>query len=544
VLGEVGLPTGGRRTKALIRATRPAPSGRGSRGGFSASAPGGQEGESEEEGEEGDPHIQSDASICKFEASKREPCRRRTTTSSYWGAGTAGITAALAAAHEGARVGLVERTAHLGGDCTYTGCVPSKALVETAKLAYEIRRAADEGILEQAPELDFARVMARRARIVADIARDERDERCTDRGIAVIHGDGRFVARGELAVGERRLRFERAVIATGTRPLVPPDLGLDDVPYLTNETIFTLERLPRRLICLGGGPTALELAQSFRRFGSEVVIVEQMEGLLPLEEPEAGELAAKVLADEGIELQLAERATRAQRREAGVVLQLASGHEEAGDALLVAAGRKADTDRLGLDVLGVRVRNAFVETDEQCRTSAEHVFAAGDVTGGFLFTHVAAQEGRVAGLNAAGKREKVDLRVVPWVTFLDPEIARVGLTEAEARASRRGVETVVFPMERVDRARIAGRPQGFVKLVTASRPLLGRAGGGELVGAQIAGPRAGELIQECALAMQIRSFAGRLAQTIHAYPSVSTGVQQAAAQLFSLGRVLAEEEQP
>jgi pyruvate/2-oxoglutarate dehydrogenase complex dihydrolipoamide dehydrogenase (E3) component len=161
-----------------------------------------------------------------------------------------------------------------------------------------------------------------------------------------------------------------------------------------------------------------------------------------------------------------------------------------------------------------------------------------------LFTHVAAHEGRVAGLNAAGKKEKIDLRVVPWVTFLDPEIARVGLTEAEARASRRGVETVVFPMSRVDRARIAGRPDGFVKLVTAARPPLGRAGGGELVGAQIAGPRAGELIQECALAMQTRCFAGRLTQTIHAYPSASMGVQQAGAQLFPLGRVLVEEEHP
>jgi pyruvate/2-oxoglutarate dehydrogenase complex dihydrolipoamide dehydrogenase (E3) component len=460
------------------------------------------------------------------------------------GGGTAGVTAALTAGHEGARVALVERAAHLGGECTFTGCVPSKTLVETARLAYEMRRAADEGILEHAPTLDFARVMARRARIVAEIARDERDERCTDRGIAVIHGEGRFVARHELAVGERRLRFERAVIATGTRPLIPPGLGLEDVPYLTNETVFALERLPGRLICLGGGPTALELAQAFRRFGSAVVVIEQMESLLPREEPEAGELAAKVLAAEGVELRLATRATRAERRDGALALQIAGGEEELGDALLVAAGRRTDTDGLGLDVLGVTLRHSFIEADERCRTSAQHAFAAGDVTGGFLFTHVAAHEGRVAGLNAAGKREKVDLRVVPWVTFLDPEIARVGLTEAEARESRRDVETVVFPMARVDRARITGHPEGFVKLVTAARRLLGRAGGGELVGAQIAGPRAGELIQECALAMQTRSFAGRLAQTIHAYPSVSTGVQQASAQLFPLGRVLAEEEPP
>jgi pyruvate/2-oxoglutarate dehydrogenase complex dihydrolipoamide dehydrogenase (E3) component len=460
------------------------------------------------------------------------------------GGGTAGVTAALAAGYEGARAALVERSARLGGDCTFTGCVPSKALVETARLAYELRRAAAEGIIEQAPELDFARVAASRARVVAEIARDERDERCTDRGIAVVHGEARFVGAHELVVGERRLRFERAVVATGTRPLVPAGLGLEDVPYLTNETIFELERLPRRLVCLGGGPTALELAQAFRRFGSGVVVVEQMEKLLPREEPEAGALAADVLAGEGVELRLAMRAVGAERRDGAIALRLENGAEDVGDALLVAAGREAETDRLGLDVLGVKLRDGFAEVDERCRTSAEHVFAAGDVTGGLLFTHVAAHEGRVAGLNAAGKKERVDLRVVPWVTFLDPEIAHVGLTEAEARASRRGVETVVFPMSRVDRARIVGRPDGFVKLVTAARPLLGRLGGGELVGAQIAGLRAGELIQECALAMQTRCFAGRLTETIHAYPSASMGVQQAGAQLFPLGRVLVEEEQP
>jgi pyruvate/2-oxoglutarate dehydrogenase complex dihydrolipoamide dehydrogenase (E3) component len=460
------------------------------------------------------------------------------------GGGTAGVTAALAAAYEGARVALVERNARLGGDCTFTGCVPSKTLVETAKLAYDLTRALEEGILDHAPPLNFARVAARRARVVAEIASDERDERCTDRGIVVVHSEARFTGPHELAVGDRRLGFERAVVATGTRPLVPGGLGLDEVPYLTNETIFELEELPRRLVCLGGGPTALELAQAFRRFGSEVVVVEQLAKLLPGEEPEAGELAAGVLTREGVELRLGDRAVRAERREAAIALSLESGAEEVGDALLVAAGRRPDTVGLDLAALRVTRRDGFVAVDEHCRTSAEHVFAAGDVTGGLLFTHVAAHEGRVAGLNAAGKKEKVDLRVVPWVTFLDPEIARVGLTEAEAHTSRRDVETVVFPMSRVDRARIGGRPDGFVKLVTAARPLLGRAGGGELVGAQIAGPRAGELIQECALAMQTRCFAGRLTQTIHAYPSASMGIQQASAQLFSLGRVLVEEEQP
>ena len=318
------------------------------------------------------------------------------------GGGTAGVTAALAAGHEGARVALVERGPHLGGDCTFTGCVPSKTLVEIAQTAHDFRRAVEQGIIGEPLTLDFARVVARRARVVAEIARDERDERCTDRGIPVLHGAARFTGPNEVAVEGARLTFERAVVATGTRPLIPAGLGLEDVPHLTNETVFEVERLPRRLVCLGGGPTALELAQAFRRFGSEVVVVEMADRLLVREEPEAGALAAEILADEGVELRLGARATGAEQRSGEVALRLEDG-EEAGDALLVAAGRRPNTDELGLEELGVRLRDGFVETDERCRTSAGHVFAAGDVTGGLLFTHVAAQEGSVAGLNAAAR---------------------------------------------------------------------------------------------------------------------------------------------
>ena len=194
----------------------------------------------------------------------------------------------------------------------------------------------------------------------------------------------------------------------------------------------------------------------------------------------------------------------------------------------------------GLEGAGVELERGYVKIDRRCRTSVGHVFAAGDVTGGLQFTHVASHQGVVAGRGAAGKRAKRDERVAPSVTFLDPEIARVGLTEADARARHGQVRVAAFPMQRVDRARIAERPVGFVKLVTARRTLLRWIGGGKLVGAQVVGPRAGELIQECALAMQTRAFAGRLTQTIHAYPSMSVAVQQAAAQLFPLGRVLAD----
>lgn len=456
------------------------------------------------------------------------------------GGGTAGITAALAARHAGARVALVEQDEQLGGDCAFYGCVPSKTLIEIARLARDLRRAVEEGILSQPPEVDFAGVCARRARVVAEVARDERDERCTGVGIEVIHGRATFTGAHELSVDGRALRSKRLVVATGAVPLVPAGLGLEEVPYLTNETIFAVELLPRRLLVLGGGPTGLELAQAFRRFGSEVAVVELLPRLLPHEEPEAGEAATRALTDDGVDLYLGAAVTGVERRGDEILLRLES-RELQGDALLVAVGRKAATDGLGLEHLGVELERGFIKIDERCRTSAEHVFAAGDVTGGLLFTHVAAHEGRVAGLNAAGKRGKTDYRVVPSVTYLDPEIARVGLTEAEARERLRGVEVVTFPMSRVDRARIEGRPEGFIKLVTAGRRLLGRLGGGEIVGAQIVGPHAGELIHECVLAMQTRCFAGRLAEAIHAYPSASVGLQQTAARLFPLGRSLTEE---
>jgi pyruvate/2-oxoglutarate dehydrogenase complex dihydrolipoamide dehydrogenase (E3) component len=455
------------------------------------------------------------------------------------GGGTAGLTAALSARQFGVSVALVEEEPRIGGDCTFYGCVPSKALIEIAQVAHDIRHAQAEGIVVSAPAFDFAAVMRRRARIVAEIAEDERDERFARAGIDVIHAQARFREEHTLELdGSRTLAARRFVLATGSEPAIPPIPGLDRVRFLTNRSVFDLQRLPARLAVLGGGPVGLELAQAFGRLGSEVRVLEIAERLLPQEEPEAGELVAETVIAEGIDLRLGARATAVEERAGEIVIHLA-GEEIACDELLVAAGRVGSVESLGLP-LGLE--RGYVSVDRRCRTSLPHVFAAGDVTGGYQFTHVASHEGRVAGTNAAGKRARVDERVVPWVTFTDPEVARVGLSELEARERHRRVETHLFPMSRVDRARILERPVGFVKLVTASRPLLGRTGGGVLVGAQIVGPRAGELIQECALAIRTRCFAGRLAQTIHAYPTLSVSVQQAESQAFRVGRLLAPRD--
>ncbi len=457
------------------------------------------------------------------------------------GGGTAGITAALAARSVGVRVALVEREPRLGGDCTFYGCVPSKALLEIAKVVHDARRAAAEGIFADAPIINFGKIAARRRRIVEEVAADERDERFERAGIALIRSQARFLSAFELEVDGERVGSKTFVVATGSEPAVPSLAGIDQVPYLTNRTIFDLERLPSRLLVLGGGATGLELAQAFRRFGSEVVVVEILERLLPRDEPEAGRVLAEVLRGEGVDLRLGAKAVGVTTDGAGLVLSLEQ-EELRSDALLVAAGRSGSVEGLGLEALGVTLDGGYVKINGRGRTSVANIFAAGDVTGGLQFTHVAAHEGRVAGLNAAGKRAKIDERVAPWVTFTDPEIAHVGLTEEEARERHEGIEVVSYPMSRVDRARIEQRPFGFVKLVTARRRVLGRLGGGELVGAQIVGPHAGELIQECALAMQTRCFAGRLTQTIHPYPATTLAVQQAAAQLFPLGRVLVESD--
>lgn len=450
------------------------------------------------------------------------------------GGGTAGLTAALAARHAGASVCLIEREPRLGGDCTFYGCVPSKTLLALARIAHDARAAAADGILDVAPNVVFSAVAARRDATVAAIAEDERDERFTRLGIEVIHAQAEFVAPGELAADGRTIRARRFVVATGSDPALPDLPGIEQL-CLTNRTIFALDELPRRLLVLGGGATGLELAQAFARFGSSVTVVESEERLLPGEEPEASEALREALAAEGIDVRLRARAKAAERRDGRVVIELEGEWVEA-DELLVATGQRPSVAGLALDRLGLR----SLEIDDRCRTSVEDIYACGDVTGGLQFTHVASHEGTVAGRNAAREKARIDERVVPSVVYTDPEVARVGLTEAEARSRHDGVDVLCFPMSGVDRARVAGRETGFVKLVTARRRLLGRLGGGELVGASIVGHAAGELIHECALAMRTRAFAGRLAQTIHAYPTMSLGIQQAAAQLSPLGRLLAE----
>jgi pyruvate/2-oxoglutarate dehydrogenase complex dihydrolipoamide dehydrogenase (E3) component len=461
------------------------------------------------------------------------------------GGGTAGLVAAQTAAHLRRRVLLVSE-GPLGGECTWNGCVPSKALIEAASVRHTAAHAGRFGIRVADVTVDFEGVMDHVRDVIDQIARHEDEAHLEAAGVAVRRGRATFVDARTLEVGDDRFSCERVVVCTGSRPGVPAIDGLDGVAYLTNETIFELRELPRRLIVLGAGAVGLELAQAFVRLGSEVDVIDVSSAFLPREDPEIAALMRDLLESEGIRFHLGAQPLRVARVDTGVEMVVAdAGGERAlrGDQLLVATGRDANVDDLGLESIGVRVGERGIGIDSRLRTSVSGVFAAGDVTGTLPFTHVAAYQGRLAARNALTRQKAAaSYRVIPSVTFTDPEIAHVGLTEPEARrAHGDSAHVATLPFTAVDRAVITRRPRGLIKVITSGRPVLGQAGGGIILGAHIAGPGAGELIHEFVIGMQVRAFSGRLAQAIHAYPSMSVGVQQAVARLFARGRATAGE---
>jgi pyruvate/2-oxoglutarate dehydrogenase complex dihydrolipoamide dehydrogenase (E3) component len=460
------------------------------------------------------------------------------------GGGTAGLSAVQAAVAMGKRPLLVSE-GPLGGECTWNGCVPSKALIEAARVHHSLARAQAFGIRIDSISVDFAAVMARVHAVIEDIARYEDEAHLRGGGVAVRRGHAELVAPGEVRVDGETIRAERVVIATGSRPSVPPVPGLDAVPFLTNETLFALTAQPAHLLVLGAGPIGLEMAQAFARLGSAVDVIDVIPAYLPREDPDIAALSRRLLEKEGVRFTLGAKTTSVSHDGGGFTLALdvdGAARTVTGDALLVAAGRRPNVEGLNLEPVGVRMNRMGIEVDAHLRTSVPSVYAAGDVTGILPFTHAAAYQGRLAARNALGKGTSASYRVVPWVIFTDPEIAHVGLTEPEARAKHGDdVHVASLPFTAVDRAVIAGEPDGMIKVITKGKPLIGHAGGGALLGAHVLGPGAGELIHEFVVAMQVRAFSGRLAQAIHAYPSMSLAVQQAAAQLFATGRSTAGE---
>lgn len=441
------------------------------------------------------------------------------------GGGTAGLVCAMGAAGLGARVALVERHL-LGGDCLNTGCVPSKALLRSARVVGEWRRGPALGITADEVRVDFAHVMARvRARRAAVAAHDAA-ERLRAAGVDVFFGDAGFVDRRSVGVGDRRLRFRRAVIATGSRPAVPPLAGLDAVPFLTNESIFELRAQPRRLLVIGAGPIGCELGQAFARFGSSVTLIDQAERLLPRDDPDAAIILARHLERDGVRLVLGARIERADSDAGAVRLMLAGGHAGVGracllhgDALLVAAGRVPNVDGLDLDVAGVRAGPGGVEVDERLQTSNPRVYASGDVCSDFKFTHAADALSRLVLQNALffGRRSAGAL-VIPWVTYTDPEVAHVGVTSGEASRSGGRLATITVPLSEIDRAIVDEETDGFVRVYHEK---------GRLRGCTIVAPHAGELIGEAVYVLTHGGSLTALSATIHPYPTASEALRTA-----------------
>lgn len=433
------------------------------------------------------------------------------------GGGAGGLAAARAGKRRGARTLLVQQ-GRLGGDCTFVGCVPSKSLIEAA-----------------ARGRSFEQAMAAVHRAVDTLAAAEDDPVLAGEGIEVVHGWARFVSPGAVELDGRRLAARRFVIATGAGPAVPPVDGLAEMEPLTNENVFQLDRLPASLAVLGGGAIGVELAQAFARLGAKVTVVEGLDRLLAREEPEASAVVAEVFAGEGIEVHLGRQVARAEPPAGGSLarLYLQGGAVVEAERVLVAVGRRPDTTGLGLEEAGVRTDSrGYVVTDDHLATSAPGIWAVGDVAGRMQLTHAADEMGRVAARNALSRlpARRFDARAIPWVTFTDPEVGRVGITEAEAAAH--GGRVAYVPMTEVDRAVAAGQTRGFLKLIAGPRRGLGHLAGGRVLGATVVAARGGEVVHEAALAMRTGMFTARLALTVHAYPTWSLAMQQAAAQFF------------
>ena len=455
------------------------------------------------------------------------------------GGGTAGLVTAAGVSGLGARAALIERD-RLGGDCLWTGCVPSKALISSARLAQGFREAAAHGLPPVRPDVVGGDVFDSVRSVREKIAPHDDPERFRAMGVDVVEGSAAFVSPHEVEVGDRRITARRFVIATGTRAAVPPIPGLEEAGYFTHADAFERTGLPESLAVIGGGAIGVELAQAFARLGVSVTVVEMMDRLLIKEEPELAEKLTTVLRDEGVRVVTGHAVNHVERTGKGIRLTAEPPSEMAGsadgetagrsgdtklieaDEILVAVGRRPNTEDLGLETAGVETDRGWVTVDDRLRTSQRHIFAAGDVTGGYLFTHVADHEARTVVQNALlPVRTKIDYSVIPWCTYTDPELAHVGLTEQEAR-DRHGdsVSVHVYDLAGLDRAIAERTAVGCVKLIA------GR--GGKILGGHILGPGAGTMIAEVALAMKHGIRIGSLSSLVHPYPTMSEGVRRTA----------------
>ncbi len=446
------------------------------------------------------------------------------------GAGSAGLISAAIAAGIGAKVALIERDL-MGGDCLNVGCVPSKALIRVSRMIKEARDAEAFGLaIAAGSEVDFAAAMDRMRRIRAQISEEDSAKRYRDElGVDVYLGSGRFVGPDSVEVDGAKLRFSKALIATGARAIAPPIAGLTEAGYLTNETVFDLTERPKRFGVIGSGPIGSELAQAFRRLGSEVVVFDQAPHILPREDADAAELIQHQLVSEGVRLVLGCQVEKVERDallgEKRICFTTAEGASEAiaVDAILVAVGRAPNVAGLDLESVGVEYdERRGVHTNDYLQTTNPRIYAAGDIAMQWKFTHAADAAAKIVVQNALFLRtKKLTSLVMPWCTYTDPEVAHVGLYEHEAVASGVEISTFHVPLASVNRAVTDGKQEGFVKIHT-------KRGTDTILGATIVSSHAGDMISEITLAMTSHLGLGAILNTIHPYPTQAEALKRAA----------------
>ncbi|HVR99178.1 MAG TPA: mercuric reductase, partial [Thermoanaerobaculia bacterium] len=443
------------------------------------------------------------------------------------GGGTAGLVSAAGAAGLGAKAALIERHL-LGGDCLNVGCVPSKGVIRAARAWHDTRTAHERfGGPAVAPgsQGDFGAVMERMRRLRAGISKHDSAQRFTSLGVDVFLGNGRFVSPEEIEVAGKRLRFRRAVIATGGRAAVPPVSGLAEVGYLTNETIFNLTELPRRLVVIGGGPIGCEMAQAFARFGSRVTHLVREAHVLPREDADAAAIVQDAMQRDGVHFEFGIDLQEVRRQDGVSVVVFERGgqrHEVPADEILVAIGRAPNVEGLGLEAAGVRYGQQGIEVDDQLRTTNPHIYACGDVASRYQFTHTADAQARLVLQNALFfGRAKASALTIPWCTYTTPEVAHVGMYEKDAREKGIEVDTLTVELSTVDRAILDGADEGFLRVHLEK-------GKDRILGATLVAEHAGDMIGELCLAITQGIGLGKIAGVIHPYPTQGEVVKKAA----------------
>jgi len=442
------------------------------------------------------------------------------------GAGTAGLVTAAGAAGLGAKVALVERHL-LGGDCLNVGCVPSKCIIRSSRVVADIRDATQFGVrVPQGMEVDFPAVMERMRRLRAQISAHDSVGRFKDLGVDVFLGEGHFSDQDTVEVSGKTLRFKKAVVATGTRPVHPSIEGLAEAGFLTNETVFSLTERPRRLAVIGGGPIGCELAQAFRRLGCEVTLFHNASHILNREDSDAAEILQRSFLRDGIRLILNCKTNRVEKRNGSKVIHIECGGKEeeiAVNEILAGAGRAPNVEGLNLEALGVKYdKREGIEVNEHLQTANPRIYAAGDICLKYKFTHTADATARIVIQNALFLgRKKQSALTIPWCTYTDPEIAHVGMYERDAQEKGMAVDTFVRPLNDVDRAIADGEDEGFVKIHV-------KKGTDEILGATIVARHAGEMLGEITLAIVGNLGLGRLGNVIHTYPTQAEAIKQVA----------------